>query len=81
MTRARRFWFWFALFYLMLVTVQLWLVFSAWSGSGRDVFQLVLAAVQLVLALTVIRTSLRTRKRGASQAAPPVDNSSADNAQ
>lgn len=73
MTRARTTWFVVAIVLLLLVAVQLWIIASSWSGTSRDWFQLVLALVQVSLALTVITSTLKSRRRGGQMDARPED--------
>jgi hypothetical protein len=77
MTRARKLWLVVAVLFLALVAVQLWIIVSNWSGTSRDWFQLVLALVQVSLALTVITSSLRSGRRPLSTDAAPEDESPA----
>lgn len=73
MTRARTIWFVAAIIFLLLVAVQLWIIASSWSGTSRDWFQLVLAMVQVSLALKVMTTSLRSRHGGGQVHTRPDD--------
>lgn len=77
MTRSRKLWLVVAVLFLALVAVQLWIIVSNWSGTSRDWFQLVLALVQVSLALTVITSSLRSGRRTQSTDAPAEDESPA----
>lgn len=70
MTRSRKLWLVAAVLFLALVAVQLWIIVSNWSGTSRDWFQIVLALVQVSLALTVITSSLRSGRRTHSTNAP-----------
>lgn len=73
MTRSRKLWLVAAVLFLALVAVQLWIVVSNWSGTSRDWFQIVLALVQVSLALTVITSSLRSGRRTDSTDATAED--------
>jgi len=77
MTRSRKLWLVAAVLFLALVAVQLWIIVSNWSGTSRDWFQIVLALVQVSLALTVITSSLRSGRRTHSTNAPSADESPA----
>ena len=77
MTRSGKLWLVVAVLFLALVAVQLWIIVSNWSGTSRDWFQLVLALVQVSLALTVITSSLRSGRRTHSTNAPSEDESPA----
>jgi hypothetical protein len=73
MTRARTTWFVVAIVFLLLVAVQLWIIASSWSGTSRDWFQLVLALVQVSLALTVITSTLKSPSRRGQMGSQPKD--------
>ncbi|MBF4511334.1 hypothetical protein ITJ66_02450 [Plantibacter sp. VKM Ac-2885] len=73
MTRSRKLWLVAAVLFLALVAVQLWIIVSNWSWTSRDWFQIVLALVQVSLALTVITSSLRSGRRDGQVHTRPDD--------